>query len=88
MIQGDTVITNDLGLHGRPANRFVKEAKKFASSIVVRKENREFDGKSIVKLLTAHVRCGDEISIICEGTDEQEALATLIDFLEAGAGES
>ena len=87
MVQGNTVITNDLGLHGRPANRFVKEAKKFASSITVRKSDKEFDGKSIVKVLTAHVRCGDEILIICEGADEKEALDAMIGFIETGAGE-
>ena len=33
------------------------------------------------------MKCGDEITIICEGADEQEALKSLVQEIESGLGE-
>jgi phosphocarrier protein len=37
--------------------------------------------------LGACVKSGDEIELCCEGTDEEEALATLVKLIEDGLGE-
>ncbi|MDE7223862.1 MAG: HPr family phosphocarrier protein, partial [Acetatifactor sp.] len=45
------------------------------------------NAKSVLSVLGACVKCGDEIEFICEGEDEQEALKTLIGAVESGLGE-
>ena len=52
----------------------------------------EFDGnvsnaKSVLSVLGACVKCGDEIELTCEGDDEDEALKRLIEAIESGLGE-
>ena len=45
------------------------------------------NAKSVLSVLGACVRCGDEIEFICEGEDEQEALEGMIRVVESGLGE-
>ena len=87
MVSKETCIANSLGLHGRPANRFVKKANTYSCTVTIRKGEKEYNAKSIVKLLTAHIKFDEKIHIICDGPDENEALSTLISFVESGCGE-
>lgn len=85
MITKTMNITNPTGLHTRPANRFVKEAKKFACSISVQKNERDANAKSLVKLLKLGISQGDVITLNFDGIDEQDAcdaLTTLVSSLE------
>ena len=43
--------------------------------------------KSVLSVLGACVKCGDEITLICEGDDEEEALKALVGVIEGGLGE-
>jgi phosphocarrier protein len=45
------------------------------------------NAKSVLSVLGACVKCGDEIEFICEGEDEQEALKALVTAVESGLGE-
>ena len=45
------------------------------------------NAKSILSVLGACVKCGDEIELICDGEDENEALEYLIATVEGGLGE-
>ncbi len=65
------------GLHARPAALFVQVAKRFKSSIRVRKGKQEVDGRSIMGLLTLAAERGAALDIIIEGPDAEEALHVL-----------
>ena len=82
-------VNNPTGLHLRPAGMFCQEAMRFKSHIIFRyRENCEANAKSVLSILGACIRPGDEIEIICEGEDETEALQALIAMVESGFGEA
>ncbi len=73
-------VTNQVGLHARPAALFVGEAAAFAAEVRVRNVTAEsgwVDAKSILSVLTLGVEQDHEIEITAEGADEAEAAATL-----------
>lgn len=91
MVKGKVRIKNPTGLHLRPAGLFCKTAMQFDSRITVLKRARHEDvtanAKSVLSVLGSCIKSGDEIEIICEGTDEQDALGTMIQLVEGGLGE-
>ena len=82
MLKGNLVVTNEEGLHTRPANRFVKEVRKFESQVVLKRNGKEAPGRSLVKLMKLGIVQGDEVTLICEGPDEKEAFEALTGLLQ------
>jgi len=87
MVKQKVTIGNPTGLHLRPAGLLCKEALRFQSSIKFEYENTTANAKSVLSVLGACVKCGDEIEFVCEGEDEAEALKTLVEAVENGLGE-
>ena len=86
MVSQKVVIKNPTGLHLRPAGTFCKAAIQFESKITVQKitknENVTANAKSVLSVLGACIKDRDEIEIICEGEDEEEALEEMIRVVE------
>lgn len=80
-------IKNPTGLHLRPAGNLCKEAMKFKSKITFEYRGNTANAKSVLSVLGACIKSGDEITLICEGEDERKALETLITYIESGLGE-
>lgn len=87
MVSKKVVIQNPTGLHLRPAGILCKTAMQFKSLITFTFENTTANAKSVLSVLGACVKSGDEIEIICEGVDEKEALETIVSAVESGLGE-
>ena len=87
MVSQKVKITNPTGLHLRPAGIFSNIANKFECRITFEYENSIANAKSVLSVLGACVKCGDEIELICDGTDEQEAMKALADAIRGGLGE-
>ena len=91
MISGKVTIKNPTGLHLRPAGLFCKTAMEFKSKITVYKKTRSEDvtanAKSVLSVLGACVKSGDEIEFVCDGPDEKEALEAMLRIVEEGLGE-
>jgi phosphocarrier protein HPr len=81
------VIVNKLGLHARPAMDFVDAASAFASTITVRREGQEVDGKSIMMMMLLAATKGTELEIVADGEDAEVAIQTLKKLVESGFGE-
>ena len=81
MYKEEVVLKNETGLHARPASIFVKEASKFSSDIKVVKDGKEFNGKSIMGILSMGAGKGDILTIKAEGEDEENAVKTLVDLI-------
>lgn len=81
MFKEEITLQNETGLHARPASLFVKEAAKYKSDIKLIKENKEYNGKSIMGILSMGVAKGDIITIQAEGEDEETAVKELVDLL-------
>jgi phosphocarrier protein HPr len=85
-------IKNGLGLHVRPAMKFVELASRFQSDVRVRHNNNEFNGKSLLELTMMAAECGTRLELEARGPDAAaavEALAGLVRarFHEDEAGE-
>ncbi len=91
MVKGKVKIKNPTGLHLRPAGLFCKTAMQIDCKITdlkkTRHEEETANAKSVLSVLGSWIKSGDEIEIICEGTDEQDALGTMIQLVEGGLGE-
>jgi len=87
MVSQRVVIKNPTGLHLRPAGILCKEAMKYKSLITFSFRESTANAKSVLSVLGACVKCGDEIEFVCDGDDETEALQALINAVDSGFGE-
>lgn len=87
MISQKVTIKNPTGLHLRPAGMLCKEAIKYKSLITFTFRGGTANAKSVLSVLGACVKCGDEIELVCEGEDEEQALQALVGLIESGLGE-
>jgi len=76
-------ILNRLGLHMRPADRFVKLALQYQSEIRVIHNGNEFNGKSILDLTSLAAECGARLVLEARGSDAAAAVMALADLIAA-----
>ncbi|MGE0608060.1 MAG: HPr family phosphocarrier protein [Pirellulales bacterium] len=77
MVRRKVVVTNEQGLHARPADMFVKTARRFASVVMVCKNHERVDGKSILSMLTLAAVEGTELWIEATGPDAEATVEAL-----------
>jgi len=70
-------IINKLGLHARAASKLVKLAARFESKILLRKGEREANGKSIMAVMMLAASKGTLLELVVEGVDERDATVAL-----------
>lgn len=87
MVSKKLTVTNAQGFHMRPAMAFVAEMGKFPCKITLVVNGNETDGKSLMNIIAACIKCGTEIEIICDGEREAEALEVAVNMVESGFGE-
>ena len=87
MVSQKVVIKNPTGLHLRPAGVLCKEAMQFRAQITFSYRGNTANAKSVLSVLGACIKSGDEITFHCEGEDEEEALKALVAIVENGLGE-
>ena len=80
MVRQKVVIKNPTGLHLRPAGILCKEAMQFKSLITFTFRENTANAKSVLSVLGACVKCGDEIEFVCEGEDITVMKRTEKDF--------
>lgn len=80
-------ISNEEGLHARPASLFAQLANQFNSQISVTCGEELVDGKSILSILTLGATQGVQLTIRAEGTDADLAVQQLSQLVESGFGE-
>lgn len=81
MIEKETEIVNRLGLHARAAAKLVHMAGGFQSRITVEKDGEEVDAKSILGVLLLAAGQGSQVTIRCDGVDEQDALRAVTSLI-------
>ncbi|MDY3052405.1 MAG: HPr family phosphocarrier protein [Ndongobacter sp.] len=87
MIEKRVKLVNEVGLHARPASIFIMEAVKFVSDIFVEKDDKIYNAKSIMSILSMGASKGETITIRAEGEDAQEAVDTLAELVQTKLGE-
>ena len=87
MTQRDVAITNNIGLHARPATFFIQKANSFHSSIWIEKDDRKVNAKSLLGVLSMGIAKGMTVTLIADGQDENRALDGLVELIETGFAE-
>lgn len=87
MVSQKVTIKNPTGLHLRPAGILCKEAMNFKSLITFQYRDNTANAKSVLSVLGACIKSGDEIELVCDGEDEEEALRFLVALIDEGFDE-
>lgn len=87
MIRHKVLIVNKLGLHARAAAKLVSTASRFNSRILLGKDDREVDAKSILSVMMLAASKDTEIELILNGPDEEDAKAALVELIADYFGE-
>jgi len=85
MITRKVKVVNPTGLHLHPAGALCELADNYESYVHFRYgDNAEANAKSVLSILGACVRQGDEIELIIDGSDEEEAMEAIVKLIENG----
>lgn len=76
------VIKDKLGMHARPTGMFAKKCASFESKVTLRKDDKEVDAKRVFAVMGLCVKNAEEITLVIEGPDEEQASTELSRFLE------
>ncbi|WP_179107334.1 phosphocarrier protein HPr [Sediminibacillus massiliensis] len=88
MVEQTMTITDDTGVHARPATVLVNKAGNFESDVKVEYNGKSVNLKSIMGVMSLGIPKDAEIKITAEGSDEEEALKTIVDTVKnEGLGE-
>ena len=88
MVSQKVRIKNATGLHLRPAGLLCEIAMKYGCKVTFKTaDHYEANAKSVLSVLGACVKSGEEIELFCEGADEKEALNDLVSSIDEGLGE-
>lgn len=78
----DYVITDEVGIHARPAGTLVKEAKNYKSKATISANGRSADLTRLMSIMSLGVKKGTQVTILVEGEDEEEAAEKLETFFK------
>ena len=81
-------VNNELGLHLRAANEFVRLASSFQSDVNVCCNGVLANGKSILSLLSLAAECGTILALEAESCDAEDAVAALANLISVQSYES
>ena len=88
MLRQKIKIHNPTGLHLRPAGIFCNTASNYKCKVMFEYDNMlNANAKSVLSVLGACIKSGDEIVLICDGEDEEEAMKAMVEDVESGLGE-
>ena len=87
MTSRSVTVVNQLGMHARAAAKFVHLATRFQARVLVAREMRQMDGKSIMGILLLAAACGSSLTISADGPDERAAVDALVELVQSGFGE-
>ena len=84
MYTQEITVTNEVGLHAKPATYFIQKANEFQSGIWVEKDERRVNAKSLLGILSLGIVQGTTFTLIADGSDEENAVKTLADLVNSG----
>ena len=82
MITQKIILKNEEGLHARPATEIVKNASKYNCDIKFDVNGIKYNAKSVLNIMSAGIKNSTEITVVCDGVDEEKALEGLVKTLK------
>lgn len=80
MIRKSVTIQLSEGLDARPIALLVQEASQYASTVYIEVDEKQINAKSIMGMMSLRLVPGDEVTIVTNGTDEEEAAKGIENF--------
>lgn len=77
------IITDEVGIHARPAGFLAKEVKKYASKVTITKGDKSAEVTKLMAVMALGVKCGEEITVSVEGDDEDHVVEELKAYFSA-----
>ena len=75
-------ILNKLGLHARAATQLVQLANQFDAKIILVKGDKQADANSVLGLMMLESHQGEQVKVVVEGKDEEQALKAIETLIE------
>lgn len=88
--KAEFIINNKGGLHARPGSALVSLTKKFESAITITNltaEGSPVDAKNLLKVMASTIKCGNKVLVTAEGSDAEQAIASIGEAIAQGLGE-
>ena len=82
MVIQEITLKNEEGLHARPATEIAQNASKYLCDIRLEVKEKQYNAKSVIHIMSAGIKNNTQITIICDGMDEKQALAEMIEIFE------
>ena len=76
------IIIDPIGIHARPASAIGNATSKFASKIEFKHDGKSANAQSIINIMALVIKKHAELEIIVYGSDEEEAINTLVEVME------
>ena len=83
MYSKEVVVQNQVGLHARPATFFIQRANEFKAGIWIVNDERKGNAKSLLGVLSLGITRGTKITIVADGSDQEEAVDSLVDLISS-----
>jgi phosphocarrier protein HPr len=80
MISRDYTISDQHGMHARPATALLKLGRRFRSEISLKKDGKTIQMKSMLNILALALKYGETVAVVISGEDEKEAAEALDSF--------
>lgn len=87
MVSEKITVKNAMGFHMRPASTFANTMMKYPCDVQLRVNGNDTNGKSVMNIIAACIKCGTEVEVICDGEREVEALNEALTMIKSGFGE-
>ena len=87
MIRTTIRVSNKLGLHARASAKLTKLASSFQSEIVLSRNGRRVNAKSIMGVMMLAAGIGSDVELEAEGADEEAAVKALTALFDEKFGE-
>ncbi|MBO5973682.1 MAG: HPr family phosphocarrier protein [Clostridia bacterium] len=87
MFSKEATVNNEVGLYARPATFFIQKANEYRSTVMVERDDRKVNAKSLLGVLSLGIVKGSTITISAEGPDEEEAVNALCTLIAGNFGE-
>jgi phosphocarrier protein len=82
MIAFNYAITDELGIHTRPAGILIREVKKYQSTVTFSHGEKKAEGDKLFAIMKLGIKQGNILGVTVEGADEQAAAAAIKTTLE------
>lgn len=84
MVKKDVTVKSVSGLHARPGSNLVELSLTFNSDIKLIHNGNNINAKEILEVMMGNINCGDKLTVLVEGDDEQQALDAVCKYIEKG----